>query len=169
MTQIIDGNVKKEKLLRKCESLVLQGYSTSEISEKLRIARNTVRSYLQVIHERWGSEKNTQELQLRRQEIVKKMEEVVRECWKLKEKARNVSERTGLLRTALASLEAIAKLEGINTLPIMTKNTNEVKIFEFAQEIHELPSKRREIVLKRVREEKFKRRKQKQSSLAINS
>jgi len=147
------SNVKKDRILRKCETLMVQGFeSASEISARLDISYNTARSYIEVVKERWTDSKSIKELQLERERLVKKTEEIVKEAWKLKKRAKNTMEAVGALRTALMGIERLQRLQGIDSLPVKIEKHREEQVFEFAQEINTLPVKARDKVLSAVRE-----------------
>lgn len=154
MTHKLITNAKRDKLLTRCESLILQGYdSISEVSERLDISFNTARSYITLIKERWSSGTNIEELQGKRQELIKKVEAVIKEAFILKSKAKNTLEATSALRTILMAVERLEKLQGIDSLPLPLEKPREVQIFEWAQTINRLPSEQKDFVMKRVRKE----------------
>lgn len=163
MADRLISNTKRDKLLNKCESLMLQGIdSPTDISESLNISFNTARSYISVIKSRWSSYSNTEELQAKRQELIRKTEEVIKEAWTLRNHSRNALEVIGSLRTALLGIERLQKLLGIDSLPLPIEKPTETITYEYAQEINMLPTEEKEIALKMVREEIQKRESVKQ-------
>lgn len=61
------SNSKRDRLLTKCESFMLQGIdSPSEVSGELNISFNTAKSYIALVRERWASSLSVDELQTRR-------------------------------------------------------------------------------------------------------
>lgn len=158
MADKLISNTKRDKLLNKCESLMLQGVdSPTDISESLNVSFNTARSYIAIIKERWANYSNADELQIKRQELIRKTEEVIKEAWTLKNHARNTLEAIGSLRTALMGIERLQKLLGIDSLPLPVEKSTEEQTFEFAQEIIALPTGEKEMALTMVREEIQKR------------
>lgn len=111
--------LKKDKLLRRCELLMVKGVSsTSDISEQLGVSFNTAKTYQDIIKARWTDSYTVQELEAKRKELINKTEAIVAESWELKAKAKNVMEATSSLRTALQAVERLQKLYGIdNVLP----------------------------------------------------
>ncbi len=157
MTQKI-GNLKRDKLLTQCENLLLRGVeSPTDISESLNISYNTAKTYISLIKSRWSNTSTIDQLQTRRQELIRKTEAVISEAWKLKDNAKNTLEAVGALRTALMGIERLGKLQGIDELPLPTEKPRETQIFEFAQEINLFPQEKKQIILSRVREEIAKR------------
>ena len=113
------SNSKRDRLLTKCEGLMLQGVdSPSDISRELNISFNTSKSYIALVRERWASSLNVNELQARRQELIRKTEEIAKEAWTLKNTAKNTTEAVAALRTALMCVERLEKLQGLNSLPL---------------------------------------------------
>lgn len=158
MADKLISNTKRDKLLNKCESLMLQGVdSPTDISESLNVSFNTARSYIAIIKERWADYSNTDELQIKRQELIRKTEEVIKEAWTLKNHARNTLEAVGSLRTALMGIERLQKLLGIDSLPIPIEKPLETQTFELAQEVIALPEEDKDIALSMIREEIRKR------------
>lgn len=159
MADKLISNTKRDKLLNKCESLMLQGVdSPTDVSESLNVSFNTARSYIAIIKERWANYSNTDELQVKRQELIRKTEEVIKEAWTLKNHARNTLEAIGSLRTALMGIERLQKLLGIDSLPLPIEKSTELQVFEYSQEISVLPQEEKELALKLVREEIKKRK-----------
>ncbi|MCL5090836.1 MAG: hypothetical protein M1514_02380 [Patescibacteria group bacterium] len=114
MVDRLISNTKRGKLLNRCENLMLQGIDNpTDISESLNVSFNTARSYIAIIKQRWSNYSNTEELQAKRQELIRKTEEV-KESWELKKTAKNTLEAVGALRTALMAIERLEKLQGID-------------------------------------------------------
>ncbi|QQG40764.1 MAG: hypothetical protein HYV37_00355 [Candidatus Levyibacteriota bacterium] len=158
MADKLISNTKRDKLLNKCESLMLQGVdSPTDISESLNVSFNTARSYVTIIKQRWSNYSNTEELQAKRQELIRKTEEVIKEAWTLKNHARNTLEAVGSLRTALMGIERLQKLLGIDSLPIPIEKPVEIQTFELAQEVIALPEEDKSVALSMIREEIKKR------------
>jgi len=160
MKQKAIGNIKKDRLLRKCEGLMLRGTdSPTDISRELKISFNTAKSYILTIKTRWTDSKSMEELQGKREELIRKTEEIIRESWKLKDNARNTLEAVGALRTALQAIERLQKLTGLDSLPLPTQKHTELQIFEYAKEIHALPENQKTIALKMIKKEITERNK----------
>lgn len=158
MAQKLISNSKRDKLLTKCEGLMLRGVdSSTDISESLNISFNTAKTYIALIRERWSSSSGVDELQSKRQELIRKTEEIIKESWELKKTAKNTLEAVGALRTALMAIERLEKLQGIDSLPIPIEKPTEIQIFEYAQEINVLPKEEKEMALTMIREEIRKR------------
>lgn len=158
--QKFNPNVLKDKRLRKCESLMLRGIdSPTEIGEQLDISYNTAKSYIAVVQERWTSSSDIGELQAKREELIRKTEEIIKEAWKLKDNARNTLEATGTLRTALIAIERLQKLRGLDNVPLQAEKYQETEIFEYAQAVNVLPDKSKQIILAAIRKARFSRHK----------
>jgi len=137
---------------------MLQGVdSPTDISESLNVSFNTAKSYIAIIKERWSNYSNTDELQIKRQELIRKTEEVIKEAWTLKNHARNTLEAIGSLRTALMGIERLQKLLGIDSLPLPVEKSTEEQTFEFAQEIIALPEEDKSVALSMIKDEIKKR------------
>lgn len=146
------SNAKRDNFLTQCENLMLRGVnSPTDISETLNISYNTAKTYISLIKGRWSRSSSIDELQTKRQELIRKTEAVISEAWKLKDKAKNTLEAVGALRTALMGIERLEKLQGINELPLPIEKPREVQMFEIAQEVNVLPEKSRQLVLTAVR------------------
>lgn len=158
MTQQLISNLKRDRLLTKCENLILQGIdSPTDISDTLKISFNTAKSYVTIVRSRWVTTSSIDELQTKRQELIKKTEAIVRESWQLKGNAKNTLEAVGALRTALMAIERLEKLQGLDTLPLPVEPSTEAQMFTFAQEINILPPDEKDYALQLVREELSKR------------
>lgn len=158
MANILISNSKRDRLLTKCESLLLQGIdSASDVADTLNISYNTAKTYIRLIRERWVDSSNIDELRSKRQELIKKTEAIIRESWQLKNSAKNTLEAIGALRTALMAIERLEKLQGIDSLPVPIQKPVELRIFEYAEEINSLPEKEKILALKMVRKEINKR------------
>lgn len=73
MADNLISNTKRDKLLNRCESLMPQGIdSPTDISESLNVSFNTAKSYITIIKERWSNYSNIEELQAKRQELIRK-------------------------------------------------------------------------------------------------
>ena len=58
------SNSKRDRLLTKCESLMLQNTdSVSDIADALNISFNTAKTYIRLIRERWSDSSNVEKLQ----------------------------------------------------------------------------------------------------------
>lgn len=148
------SNSKRDRLLTKCETLLLQGTdSPTDISDVLKISFNTAKTYIRLIRERWVDSSSVDELQAKRQELIKKTEAIIKESWQLKNNAKNTMEAVATLRTALLAIERLEKLQGIDSLPLPVEKPQEIQLFEFAQEIVALPKKEKKLALTRIREE----------------
>jgi hypothetical protein len=158
MAQKLISNLKRDKLLTKCESLILQGVdSPTDISSTLKISFNTAKTYIRLIRERWVDASNVDELQAKRQELIRKTEEVIKEAWILRNHSRNVLEGTGSLRTVLLGIERLQKLLGIDSLPLQVEKSAETLTFEFAQEIIALPEEEKQMAFNMIEDEIKKR------------
>jgi uncharacterized coiled-coil DUF342 family protein len=159
MARKLITNSKRDKLLTKCESLVLQGVdSPTDMADSLNISFNTAKTYIRLIRERWADSTNTDELQAKRKELIRKTEEIVKEAWKLRNSSKNTLEAVGALRTALMAIERLEKLQGLDSLPLPIEKSEELQVFEYAQEINIMPQEEKELVLKLVRQEINKRK-----------
>lgn len=158
MTQNLISNSKRDRLLTKCESLMLQGIdSPSEISEELNISFNTAKSYIALVRERWTSSLSVDEMQAKRQELIRRTEEIAKEAWTLKNTAKNTTEAVAALRTALMCVERLEKLQGLNSLPLPIDKPQVNPMYELAQKINQLPAEEKAKYVVRIKEE-IKRR-----------
>lgn len=147
------SNSKRDRLLTKCESLVLQGIdSPTDIADSLDVSFNTAKTYIRLIRERWVDSSSVDELQAKRQELIKKTEAIIRESWQLKNNAKNTLEAVGALRTVLIAIERLEKLQGLDSLPLPIEKPTEIQIFEYAQEINTLPKEEKTIALKMLKD-----------------
>lgn len=120
-----------------------------------------------MIKTRWMDSKGIDELQIERENLVKKIQEVIRECWELKNTARNTLEATQALRTILLAVEQLRRLQGLDLLPPTTAKPSEVQIFEMAQAVNQLPKEEYQEALRLIRIE-IKKRASINSNLLIN-
>lgn len=158
MAQKLISNAKRERLLTNCENLMLRGVdSPTDIANSLNVSYNTAKSYIELIKERWASSYRLDELQAKRQELIRKTEEIVKEAWVLRTTAKNNLEATGALRTALMAIERLEKLQGVSSLPLPLEKPKSTQMFELAQKANMLPKKDRDKFLLRVKEEIRKR------------
>lgn len=158
MSTNLISNSKRDRLLTKCESLMLQGVdSPSQLSEELNISFNTAKSYIALVRERWSSSLSVDEMQAKRQELIRKTEEIAKEAWILKTTAKNTTEAVAALRTALMCVERLEKLQGINSLPLPTERPKVNPLSELADRINLLPLEEKQKYVLRVKEE-IKRR-----------
>lgn len=131
------SGLKKDRLLRKCELLMAKGVdSISDISEQLGISYNTARSYQEIVKERWADSYTIEELQVKRKRLIKQAEAVIAESWELKDKAKNVQDATNALRMALAAVERLQKLHGIDAVPPQPEKPKELQISELANRLN---------------------------------
>lgn len=145
MASKLISNAKRDRLLTQCENLMLRGVdSPTDISDSLHISYNTAKTYISLIKERWSRSSSIDELQAKRQELIRKTEEIIKESWELRKSAKNTLEATGALRTALMAIERLEKLQGLSSLPLPVEKPNEVQIFEIAQEANALPKKEKD-------------------------
>lgn len=158
MSTNLISNSKRDRLLTKCESLMLQGLdSPSEVSEELSISFNTAKSYIALVRERWSSSLSVDEMQAKRQELIRRTEEIAKEAWILKSTAKNTTEAVAALRTALMCVERLEKLQGINSLPLPINQPAVNPMYELAQKANQLPADQKAKLVLRVKEE-IKRR-----------
>lgn len=158
MAQNLISNSKRDRLLTKCESLMLQGTdSPTDLADALDISFNTAKSYVVLIKERWGSTLNVEELQAKRQELIR-TEEIAKEAWILKNNAKNTLEAVSALRTALMCMERLEKLQGINSLPLPIDKPQVNPMYELVQKINQLPADEEQKYVLRIREEIKERR-----------
>lgn len=158
MANNLISNYKRDRLLRQCESLMLRGVdSPTDLSGSLNVSYNTAKSYVSLIRERWASLSTIDELQAKRQELIRKTEEIIKVSWELKKTAKNTLEATGALRTALLAIERLERLQGINQLPLPIEKPKMQQISELAHKINQLPVNEKQKYVLRVREEIKKR------------
>ena len=131
--------------------------SPTDISESLSISFNTAKTYISLIRERWSSSSDVDKLQFKRQELIRKTEEIIKESWELKKTARNTLEAVGALRTALMAIERLEKLQGLDSLPLPMEKSAETLTFEFAQEIIALPEEEKQTAFDMIENEIKKR------------
>lgn len=151
--KINTSGLKKDKLLRKCELLMVRGVdSVSDVSEQLNVSYNTAKSYIEVIRSRWQDYHTVEELQAKRKELIKKTEAIVTESWELKNGSKNTLEATGALRTALMAIERLQKLHGIDDVPPQPEKPKELKMAELADQINTtLSPETKQIVLDAIK------------------
>lgn len=159
MAQKLITNSKRDRLLSQCENLLLRGIdSPTDVADSFQVSFNTAKSYISLVKERWATYSSVDELQAKRQELIRKTEKIIKEAWMLRSIAKNNLEAVGALRTALIAIERLEKLQGINSLPLPIEKPRETQIFELAQKANQLLKKDRDKFLLRVKEE-IKRRK----------
>lgn len=159
MAQKLITNSKRDRLLSQCENLLLRGIeSPTDVADSLQVSFNTAKSYISLVRERWATYSSVDELQAKRQELIRKTEEIIKEAWMLRSTAKNNLEAVEALRTALIAIERLEKLQGINSLPLPIEKPRETQMFELAQKANQLSKKDRDKFLLRVKEE-IKRRK----------
>ncbi len=153
-------NLKRDKLLTKCEKLLVRGVvSVTDISEQLNVSYNTARGYVDLVKSRWVDSKSVEELQTEREMLVKKTQEVIKECWEIKSTAKNTLEATQALRTILVAVEQLRRLQGLDMLPPTMEKQSETQIFEMAQSINQLPQEEYKIAMQMIRAEIVKKSK----------
>lgn len=151
-------NSKRDRLLTKCESLMLQGLdSPTDIADGLNVTYNTAKGYITLVRERWTSSLSVDEMQTKRQELIRRTEEIAKEAWVLKSKAKNTAEAVSALRTALMCVERLEKLQGINSLPLPIDKPKVNPMYELAQKINTLPPEEKQKYVLRIKEEIKKR------------
>lgn len=151
-------NLKKDKLIAKCEKLLVKGVdSITDISEQLDISYNTARGYVELVKSRWIDSKNTEELQAERESLVRKVQEVIKESWQIKNTAKTALEASQALRTILLAVEQLRRLQSLDLLPPTLDEPDEIKIFKMAQEVNQLPKKEYTIAMQMIRTEITKR------------
>lgn len=131
------SGLKKDKLLRKCELLMVKGVdSATDVSEQLNVSYNTAKSYIEIVRERWEDYHTVEELQAKRKELIKKTEAIIAESWELKDKAKNTMEATNSLRTALMAIERLQKLHGIDDVPPQPEKSKILSSSELADKLN---------------------------------
>lgn len=129
--------MKKDKLLRKCELLMVRGIdSITDISEQLNLSYNTAKSYVEIVRGRWADYHTVEELQVKRKELIKKTEAIIAESWELKNTAKNAQEATSALRVVLMGVERLQKLFGIDNVPPQPEKPQELVISELADKVN---------------------------------
>ncbi len=131
--------------------------SITDISEQLDINYNTARGYVELVKSRWVDSKNVQELKAEREGLIKKVQEVIKESWELKNTARNTLEASQALRTVLMAVEQLRRLQGLDLLPPSLDEPDETKIFKMAQEVNQLPKEGYKMAMQMIRTEITKR------------
>ena len=153
-------NLKKDKLIAKCEKLLVKGVdSITDISEELDVSYNTARGYVELVKSRWADSKNLEELQAEREGLIKKVQEVIKESWQIKNTAKNALEASQALRTILMAIEQLRRLQGLDLVPPTIDEPDETKVFKMAQEVNQLPKKEYKVALQMIRTEITKRNK----------
>lgn len=151
-------NLKKDKLIAKCEKLLVKGVdSITDISEELDVSYNTARGYVELVKSRWVDSKNIEELQAEREGLIKKVQEVIKESWQIKNTANTALEASQALRTILLAVEQLRRLQGLDLLPPALDETDEAKVFRMAQEVNQLPKEEYKIAMQMIRAEITKR------------
>lgn len=131
------SGMKKDKLLRKCELLMVRGIdSITDISEQLNLSYNTAKSYVEIVRGRWADYHTVEELQVKRKELIKKTEAIIAESWELKNTAKNAQEATSALRVVLMGVERLQKLFGIDNVPPQPEKPQELVISELADKVN---------------------------------
>jgi len=153
-------HLKKDKLIAKCEKLLVKGVdSITDISEELDVSYNTARGYIELVKSRWTDSKNIEELQAEREGLIKKVQEVIRESWQIKNTAKTALEATQAMRVVLMATEQLRRLRGLDLIPPAIEEPDETKIFKMAQEVNQLPKEEYKIALQMIRTEITKRNK----------
>jgi len=155
-------NLKKDRLIAKCEKLLVKGVdSITDISEELNVSYNTARGYIELVKSRWVDSKNIEELQAERENLVKKVQEVIKESWQIKNTAKTALEATQAMRVVLMATEQLRRLRGLDLIPPALDEPDETKIFRIAQEVNQLPKEEYKVALQMIRAEITKRSKAK--------
>jgi len=153
-------NLKKDKLIAKCEKLLVKGVdSITDISEELDVSYNTARGYIELVKSRWVDSKNIEELLAEREGLVKKVQLVIKESWQIKNSAKTALEASQALRTILMAIEQLRRLQGLDLVPPTIDEPNETKVFKMAQEVNQLPKEEYKVALQMIRTEITKRNK----------
>jgi len=151
-------NLKKDKLISKCEKLLVKGTdSITDISEELGISYNTARGYVELVKSRWVDSKNVEELQSEREGLIKKVQEVIKESWQIKNTAKTALEASQALRTVLMAVEQLRKLQGLDMLPPALDESDETMVFNMAQEINKLPKNEYRVAMQMIEAEIIKK------------
>lgn len=153
MAQKLITNSKRDRLLSQCENLLLRGVdSPTDVADSLQVSFNTAKSYISLVKERWATYSSIDELQAKRQELIRKTEEIIKEAWTLRSTARNNLEAVGALRTALIAIERLEKLQGLNSLPLPIEKPQELQTSELAHKLNTtLTLEARQIVINSIR------------------
>jgi hypothetical protein len=147
-------NLKKDKLIAKCEKLLVKGVdSITDVSNELGVSYNTARGYIEVVKSRWIDSKDAEKLQEEREGLVRKVQEVIKEAWVVKKTAKNALEASQALRTVLMAVEQLRKLEGLDLIAPTIDKPAETQIFEMAQSIQQLPKEEYKIAMQMIRAE----------------
>lgn len=151
--KINTSGLKKDKLLQKCELLMVRGIdSASDVSEQLSVSYNTAKGYIEIVRGRWQDYHTVEELQAKRKELIKKTEAIITESWELKNSAKNTLEATGALRTALMAIERLQKLHGIDDVPPQPELPKEAQISQLANTLNTtLSPKAKQMVLDSIK------------------
>ncbi len=158
MQSKIIRNLKKDKLIARCEKLLVRGIdSVTDISEQLNISYNTARGYVELVKARWVDSKGVKELQAEREGLIKKVQEVIKESWQIKNTAKTALEASQALRTVLMAVEQLRRLQGLDLLPPTTDKPSEIQIFEMAQSVNQLPKEEYQESIRLIRAEIKKR------------
>jgi len=151
-------NLKKDKLIAKCEKLLVKGIdSITDISEQLGVSYGTARGYVQLVKSRWVDSKNIEELQAEREGLVRKVQEVIKESWQIKNTAKTALEASQALRTILLAVEQLRRLQGLDLVSPTLEEPDETKIFKMAQEVNQLPKEEYKIAMQMIKAEIVKR------------
>lgn len=158
MQSKIIRNLKKDKLISKCEKLLVKGTdSITDISEELGISYNTARGYVELVKSRWVDSKSVEELQSEREGLIKKVQEVIKESWQIKNTAKTALEASQALRTILMAVEQLRKLQGLDMLPLAIDESDETMIFKMAQEVNKLPKNEYRVAMQMIEAEIIKK------------
>lgn len=131
------SGLKKDKLLRRCESLMAKGInSITDLAEELGVSYNTAQSYQEIVKERWANSYTIEELQAKRKELIKQTEAIITESWQLKGKSKTVQDASNALRTALMAIERLQRLHGIDAVPPQPEKPESVRMFELADKLN---------------------------------
>lgn len=153
MAQSLISNSKRDRLLNQCENLLLRGInSPTDVAESLNVSFNTAKAYISLVQERWALSSNVDELQLKRLELIKKTEEIIKEAWILRNTAKNNLEASSALRVALAAIERLERLQGIDSLPLPIEKPQELQTSELAHKLNTtLSPEARQMVINSIR------------------
>ncbi len=155
-------NLKKDKLIARCEKLLIRGLgSITDISEQLNVSYNTARGYVELVKSRWADAMNTKELQAEREGLIKQVQEVIKESWQIKNTAKTALEASQALRTILLAVEQLRRLQGLDLIPPAIEEPDETKIFQMAKEINQLPKEEYKVAMQMIRAEITKKSKAK--------
>lgn len=158
MRSKINHNLKKDQLISKCEKLLVRGVeSITDMSSELGVSFNTARGYIEVVKSRWVDSKSIEQLQAEREGLIKKTQEVIRECWNIKSTAKNALEATQALRTIIMAVEQLRRLQGLDLLPLHMEESSENQIYDMAQSVRQLPKEEYKIAMQMIRTEIIKK------------